>query len=551
MYSAERFLRWIYVARLTLATGIFAAALLVWTQPQIRPEATLLATLMLVMTLGITTGSYWSTHIAEQPPSANFLYSQALFDIVLVTAVVHMTGRAESDFVPLYVLVITEGALLLPLRGGLLVGALATLLYFADAVWGSTVTEALGGPAGEPALDASVLIRMALFFIIAAATGWLGDRLKRTGSQLGEVESELRQLRLDTDDILGTLDTGVITVDPGGRVVYMNPAAEVLLGMRAGDWLGRPALEAIDAAAPGLELVVRRTLSARGPVRWYETHTKATDDLRVLGVRSTALERDEQPWVTLVLQDITDGKRAEELHRRAERLEAVTELSASLAHEIKNPLASIRSAVEQLTRPDAKLVGEDRGVLGKLVLTESDRLSRLLSSFIEFSRVRLQERSEVDLVELVEHAVDIVRQHPESEDRAPIELSMEPTTVEGDPDLLHRVVFNLVLNAVQHSPRDEPVFVSVAEVSGYELPPGVEIGPGARVRVADRGPGIDPEVLGRVFDPFFTTREHGSGLGLALVHRGVEAHGGNVIIDSVMGEGTAFSVYLPRHLEGA
>jgi two-component system sensor histidine kinase PilS (NtrC family) len=550
MYSAERFLRWIYVARLTLAAGIFAAALLVWTQPQVRPEATLVATLMLIMTLGITVGSYWNTHIAEQTPTETFLYAQALFDVLLVTAVVHMTGRAQSDFVPLYVLVITEGALLLPLRGGLLVGALATLLYFADAVWGATLTEALGGPPGEAHFDASVGIRMALFFLIAAATGWLGDRLKRTGSQLGEVESELRQLRLDTSDILGTLDTGVVTVDPEGRVVYINSAAETLLGMRAGDWLGRPALEAMDDAAPGLELVVRRTLSARGPVRWYETHTRATDELRILGVRSTALERDERPWVTLVLQDITDGKRAEELHRRAERLEAVTELSASLAHEIKNPLASIRSAVEQLTRANAKLVGEDRGVLGDLVLTESDRLSRLLSSFIEFSRVKLQERATVDLAEVTRNAVEVVRQHPEAGEGARVELAAEPVTVEGDPDLLHRVVFNLVLNAVQHAPPDTVVDVVVEPVSGREMPPGVEFAKGVRLRVADRGAGIDADDLARVFDPFFTTREEGSGLGLALVHRAVEAHGGSVVIDSTAGQGTTFGVYLPSRLEG-
>lgn len=548
MYSTEGFLRWIYVARLTLAAGIFGAALLVWTQPQVAPEATLVATLALVLSLGFTVGSYWKTHIAEQPPTGNFLYAQALFDVVLVTVVVHMTGRAGSDFVPLYVLVITEGALLLPLRGGLLVGALATLLFFADAVWGGALTEALGGTAAEPDLN-SVLIRMPLFFAIAAATGWLGDRVKRTGSQLGVVESELRQLRLDTSDILGTLDTGVVTLDPDGRLAYMNPAAEALLGLHSGDWLGRDALEAIDRSAPGLAEVVKRTLSDPHSVRWYETHATATAELRVLGVRSTALERDERPWVTVVLQDITDGKRAEALHRRTERLEAVTELSASLAHEIKNPLASIRSAVEQLTRDDAKLVEDDRGVLGSLVLTESDRLSRLLSGFIEFSRVHLEERTAVDVAAVTREAIDVIRQHPEAGDRAPIEVAATPVRVEGDPDLIHRIIFNLVLNAVQHSPDGELVRVEVGPAPDDDLPPGVEFTDAVRIAVTDRGPGIKAKDAARVFDPFYTTREHGSGLGLALVHRAVKVHEGSVIIDSVEGQGTTFAVYLPRHLE--
>ncbi len=138
MFSTNAFLRWVYLARLTLAGGIFAAALLVWTQPQVAPEATLIATLMLVTALGFTAGSFWHTHVVGQKPSGNFLYAQALFDVLLVTAVVHVTGRTESELAPLFVLVITEGALLLPVRGGFLMGALAILLYFVDAVWGGS-----------------------------------------------------------------------------------------------------------------------------------------------------------------------------------------------------------------------------------------------------------------------------------------------------------------------------------------------------------------------------------------------------------------------------
>ncbi|MBW3553005.1 MAG: PAS domain S-box protein, partial [Gemmatimonadetes bacterium] len=327
------FLRWLYLARLTLAGGIFAGALLVWTQPQIAPETTLVAALMLVLSLGFTAISFWYTHVAEQRAGDNFLYAQALFDVLLVTAVVHITGRGESDFAPLYVLVIAEGALLLPLRGGFLVGALATLMYFADAMWGGALGAALGSGAADEGLSADVLIRMVLFGTIALVTAWLGERVRRTGTALGAVESELRQLRLDTSDILSTLDTGVVTVDDEGRLSYINPAAEQLLGMRSRDWLGREALEQIERAAPGMSSVVQRTLARRAPVRWYETHTRATPELRVLGLRSTTLERDEHPWVTVVLQDITDGKRAEALNRRAERLEAVAELAASLAHE--------------------------------------------------------------------------------------------------------------------------------------------------------------------------------------------------------------------------
>ncbi|MFW6330634.1 MAG: two-component system sensor histidine kinase NtrB [Gemmatimonadota bacterium] len=546
MFSIHGFLRWVYLARLTLATGIFAAALLVWTRPQVSPETTLVATLVLVLSLGITAGSFWHTHIAGHRPGDNFLYAQALFDVVLATAVVHMTGRAESDFVPLYVLVIAEGALLLPVRGGFLVGALTIVLYFADAVWGGELAQRLGGAAAEPALDASVLTRMVLFAVIAAATAWLGDRLRRTGSQLGEVESELRQLRLETSDILGALDTGVVTFDGDGAVIYMNRSAESLLGMDAGRWLGRPALDEMERVAPGMGDVVRRTLSTGRAVPRYETHTRTDSDVRVLGLRTTALERPNRPWVTVVMQDITDAQQAEVATRRAERLEAVAELAALLAHEIKNPLASIRSAVEQLTRPGARLGAKDRGVLGELAVGESERLSRLLSGFIEFSRVELGERAPVDLYRVAADVARSVRHHPDAGERVPIELTGESVQMEGDPDLLHRAVFNLLLNAVQHSPDGEPVRIEVAPVSGDSLPAGADFDRGARLRVTDRGPGIDPDAVARIFDPFFTTRPGGTGLGLALVHRAVEAHEGRVFIDD--GRGTTFTVVFPVRL---
>ncbi|MBW3553398.1 MAG: HAMP domain-containing histidine kinase, partial [Gemmatimonadetes bacterium] len=233
----------------------------------------------------------------------------------------------------------------------------------------------------------------------------------------------------------------------------------------------------------------------------------------------------------------------------AERLEAVAELAASLAHEIKNPLASIRSAVEQLTTPNDKLKKEDRGTLGRLVLTESDRLSRLLSGFIEFSRVELRERKLVDVPALVRGAVEVVAQHPDACDSAPVDLVVPYSLeVEGDADLLHRAVFNLVLNAIQHSPPDSAVRVEVAAVGEPDLPPGSDFGSGVRIVVADRGPGIRAEDIPRLFDPFFTTRTGGSGLGLALVHRAVEAHQGLIFVDGARGQGTTFTVYIPIRL---
>jgi len=247
--------------------------------------------------------------------------------------------------------------------------------------------------------------------------------------------------------------------------------------------------------------------------------------------------------VTAIFTDISDQKRLEELRLRAERLEAVAELSASLAHEIKNPLASIRSSVEQLAASDH--ASDDEKLLAGLVVRESDRLSGLLSEFLDFSRVRVTDCRPLDLASVVTRAVALVRNHPDSGEDAAIEIVTDPVSIEGDEDLIHRVVVNLVLNAIQASGGDVNVRVCVRTASSSELPRGLRLDAPAVLEVIDDGPGIPAELEGRVFEPFVTGRVGGSGLGLAIVQRAVQAHRGAVFVDSKPDQNTTFTVFLP------
>lgn len=586
--NSLRLLRWLFLGRLTLAAGVFTGAVLVW--PATVPETTLLVTMHLLLAVLVTAWGYWHTEIRYRVPGRTFLYAQILFDVLAVTLVVHVTGGGESSFPPLYILVIAAGALLLPKPGGVLIGALSSSLYIADLVWLQPTPP-----------TAAALLQIGVFVLVALATAALADRLRQAGAELGEARLELRQLRTETADILGAMETGVVTVDGDGRLVYLNPAAESLLAMSGARWLGKPVLDELDRVTPGLGSLIRWSAETRIPVRRHETRVRpraaeeggdvvpatspapaasaavaasggraagATSlaangapagtrtgaaggpgtEERVFGIRTTVLERDGAPWVTAVFQDITDGKRVEALNRRAERLEAVAELAASLAHEIKNPLASIRSAVEQLAA--GHLTPDEVALLERLVLSESDRLSRLLSEFIEFSRVELRGREPVDLLQVVRGAVGLVEQHPDAAEVGGIELRApdSPVVLEGDADLLHRAVFNLVLNAAQHTGVGGRVRIELAAVGEDRLPIGVHLESPVRLVVEDEGPGIAPEDVPRIFDPFFTTRKGGSGLGLALVHRAVEAHQGAIFVDSAPGRGARFTVYFPARL---
>ena len=526
-----RTLRWLYVGRLTLAAGIFGGALLVWRD--VTPATTLIATLVLLVSVAVTAASLWYTYVLGREPGRGFLYAQVIFDALLVTAVVHVTGGARSEFPPLYILVIATGALLLPMPGGALIGVLASVLYVADVV--------LLQPHGAPATPA---LQIALFVVMAVVTGALGDRVRRTGTALGLAESELHQLRLDLGEILQGIDSGIVTVDANGRLVYLNGAGERLLKLLEREWRGLPIVEELDRRAPGLGRLITATLTSGVPRERFEIRLPASRGGGIVGARTTVMERKGAPWVTAVFQDITQSKRVEELRTRAERLEALAQLGASLAHEIKNPLSSIRSATEQLARET--LQPPDRDVLRGLVLTESDRLSRLLTDFMEFSRVEVHRRERVDLAGLAMTAIGLVSQHPDARGR---DFAFEPppggVIVEGDEDLLHRALFNLLLNAAQHTPPHGTVTVELGRIDEAALPTGLRLAEPVRVAISDTGPGISAEDLPHVFDPFFTRRKGGTGLGLAMVQRAVQAHSGAIMVEPDPDGGARFQVFLP------
>jgi signal transduction histidine kinase len=426
--SRERVLRVLYLGRLSLATAIFVAAIAVWRRAD--STATLVATLAFVASLLFTSASMLYSVRRQGVLGDSFYYVQVVFDLLLVTAVVHLTQTGTpSQLAPLYILVIAVSALLLPPAGVLLIAMFGDVLYFAVTILDKAT-----------AFDLPVLVQLGIFGAVALGCGYIGSRLREAHTGREEMAAELAAFRLREADI-------------------------------------------------------------------------------------------------------------ERLHTRAERLEAVAELSASLAHEIKNPLASIRSAAELL----AKVPGadDDTRTLTKLVQRESDRLSRLLSEFLDFARTGVTRVSKVDLVEIAHHAAALVSAHPDKPENVTIRelFPSNPLVVVGDDDLLHRAIFNLLLNAVQASPPGGEVRLEAAELAYHQLPAQAErFTRGAMMlRVTDEGKGIADSIKERLFEPFVTTKPGGTGLGLSIVHRAVEAHHGFILVDSHDEHtGTRFTVILPR-----
>ncbi len=424
----ERVLQVLYLGRLSLATAIFIAAIVVWRAAD--SSATLVATLAFVSTLLFTAGSMFYSEQGRVRLGDSFFYVQMLFDLLLVTTVVHLTqAGTPSQLAPLYILVIAVSALVLPPAGVLLIALLGDVLYFAVTIVDQAST-----------FDLPVLVQLGIFGAVALGCGYIGARLREANAGREEMAAELAAFRL----------------------------------------------------------------------------------------RETDIER---------------------LHTRAERLEAVAEMSASLAHEIKNPLASIRSAAELL----AKVPGadDDTRILTKLVQRESDRLSRLLSEFLDFARTGVTSVRRLDLIEIARHAAALVVTHPDKPEKVTIRelFSSSSLVVVGDDDLLHRAIFNLLLNAVQASPPGGEVRLEAAELTHRQLPAQAEhfSRGGVMLRVTDQGRGIPDSIKDKLFEPFVTTKSGGSGLGLSIVHRAVEAHHGFILVDSERQKGgTRFTVILPK-----
>ena len=522
---------WVLGGRLVAVSVLLVLALGSWSdQPGMPALATGTAAYAVVLALYAT----WVLRRSAAAPGDGFHGLQASADVVVITALVHGAGPA-SGVPSLYILVLAVYALLMSFGGGLVVAFAIVLGYF--------VASMLPEP-GRPGF--AFWAQVGVFVTAYVLVGALAGRLRVAGEERESLASELRRVRLEADDILRNIRSGVMTIDDAGRLAFINPMAERLLQIDGEGVIGLPVLDKLKLRSPELwAAIVAAIRHGRKVSRGEGTVLHEDGRIFPIGLSTTTFERDSdgRPSVTAIFTDISDLKKLNELNLRAERLEAVAALSASLAHEIRNPLASIRSSVEQLAR--SAHGDEDDRYLAQLIVRESDRLSRLLSEFLDFARVRATEFVPVDLQAVVTAAARLVREHPDCRPDVEIRVQGARTVLDGDEDLLHRVVANLLLNAVQAARGPTVIHVTTRPAKLAELPGGCSIEQPVCLEDRDDGPGIPEELRDRLFEPFVTGRAGGTGLGLAIVQRAVEAHRGMVLVDTAPGQGTTFTIFFP------
>jgi two-component system sensor histidine kinase PilS (NtrC family) len=457
--------------------------------------------------------AFWLRRGGDLRPLA---FAQIAFDVATATAVVAFTGWTESVFIFMISLAIVSGSILLYRRGAVTALGLALLAYLFPALVRASSFGAIPWPI--------LFVHAGAFAATAALASYLAEQLRQTGERLAERESDLAAITALHESIVQSVTSGLVTLDPGGRVTFLNRAAEQMLGLGRRDVLGQLADRWFGAF---------RSDIARGEA---DVVTAAGERLRLGYSTFPLLGRSGAALGTAVIfQDLTQLRVMEARLARSERLADLGQLSAGLAHELRNPLASMMGSAELLRTSAVK--DDDRRLLD-IVLREGGRLSLLVSEFLAFARPGVQRREPVDLAELAGQTLEAFTLDPAAAGLT-LERALAPATVQGDPDQLRQVLWNLLLNAGQA--------IAGAGRSGGTI--RVACGPGASggadLAVEDDGPGVDPADRERIFTPFFTTKAAGTGLGLATIHRIVDGHGGAVSVEAAPGRGARFTIHLP------
>jgi two-component system sensor histidine kinase PilS (NtrC family) len=477
-------------------------------------------------------------------------------DIAIVSALVCFSGGSESVFTFLYVLVAAYGATLFERPGALISAGLGALAYGSVLLAGSQGWVLGGGPLGAepwPVLLTLWAVHASAVLLVAALSSFLSAELRRTGEALRERTSDLHLLRNLHERTVESLMSGLLTVDRDGRVISFNPEAERITGLPAAEALGLDVAEVL----PGLRKLL---ISLTGDGRAIDSRLRMPyrnrrgEDLH-LGIANYILKDVEgrPSGHVVIFQDVSEVVEMERELRRSERLAAVGQLSASIAHEIRNPLAAISGSIQMLSGAGegSAPAGESKRLM-EIASREAERLNHLITDFLQFARPEPGNPQPVLVAGAVREVLDLF----EAVRPAGVKVAIETEaglTARADPTQLAQVLWNLVLNASEAMPEGGALAISATSLQG-RAPQERSSGrrnededkpQWAEIVVADEGVGIPPEERERVFDPFFTTKREGSGLGLAIVHRIVAEHGGSVRLESSLGSGTAIRLRFP------
>ncbi|HEV2118319.1 MAG TPA: ATP-binding protein [Terriglobales bacterium] len=527
-FDERSWLGWLVKVRILIITFLVGIELAITRlTPTQLPEREFISLILLWYTLSvfhIVLHSFWHEHRAQA-------VLQVLTDMAMATGMVYVSGGIDSSFNFLYPLIIVVACILLPRSWAYLTAALAFVLY------GAVVELEFFGiiPSYSPAhanfkiLFALLLINLFAYLAIAYLAARLSARLRQVDVQLHDTSGALESLQALHENVIRSISGGLLTADLEGHITLANPASQTFLEKSEADLLGKPVarlfLDSLPAPA---------SAPAHAEVR-YRTTTGEIKTFSVIASPLVVPDRGSLGWV-YTFDDLTEIRRLEREVRLRDRLAAVGRLAAAIAHEIRNPLSSIAGSVSVLE--GISTLSEDQRALVQIVTRESERLNNIISDFLAYAREKRYDFQCQDLIPLLEDTLTLLESSTPPEATQVqiirrIEAERAPALVDGDK--IKQVFWNLCSNALRAMPQGGSLHVSLRGA-----------GPNWMISFADNGHGLSQQQMEKIFEPFQKHFEGGTGLGLAIVYQIVQAHEGKIMVRSVPGQGTVFSLQLRR-----
>lgn len=440
-----------------------------------------------------------------------FAYVQIIIDLVLITALIYITGEKDSIFVFLYQPSIMSACIILYKRGGILVASLSCIFYgsLLDLEYYGVIPT-LSPQEYGPGILYHLIINFSAFYLIALLTTFLTEQIKTS-------KAKLHQLEALHEHIVRSLNAGLLTVDRGETITSFNRTAELITGLNSKDTLG----EKLKGIFPQLNINERIS----GEIDFL----RPDKGLISLGYSASSLrdEKGNDLGKVIIFRDLTEAK-------RMRALSIIGRFAASIAHEIRNPLTAISGCVQVLNQ-ELKLKGENKKIFN-IILNEIKRLNLLTIEFLNFARFSEDKKKKVDIKKILDETLKLIVKSETFRKNIKIEKRLlSGIYVESDPERLRQIFWNLFLNAIEAMPNGGKLGISMdLPLKGF-----------INISIKDTGIGIEEEYVDRIFEPFFSTKENGTGLGLSIVQRTIEELEGRIELKTKIEEGTEFKITLP------
>lgn len=488
-----------------------------------------------------------------------FAFVQIVMDHLFITGLIYFTGGKESFFPITYIFSIIGSSIILYKGGAFFSASLSTFLY------GLVLLLQLHrwiNPLGRPSLyDAtqifySLVIYMATFYIVAFLSSTISGELQKKKKELIQKQADYNQLETFNQNIIQSLDSGLLTIGLDGKINFLNRTAEKILNRKGEELKNVSIYDLFPKINEAIEEGKRKTSDPSSDYQRYQAFLTNYEGKKLyLGFSISPLTDPEGSLIghTLIFQDITRIKEMEDQMKRGDKMAAIGLLAAGMAHEIRNPLASLSGSIQMLK--SELVLDEYQQRLMEITIRESERLNGLITDFLLFAQPPQTNKMPWEIWKIIEETIELFTQSPPFHEGIHIKRPSlrDPIQVMIDPKQMKQVFWNLLINAGQAMSDGGEISIDLEKgneafgEANLPLPTQRAGREWVKISITDSGEGIPSQEKEKIFEPFFTTKERGTGLGLSIVHKIVENHNGVIKVESEVGRGSTFTIFLPTN----